>query len=208
MLVHNLPQWHCVSFQKQFAPSLYGIWRSRINSALCVEVLLWPDMAIPPTEPSSNITIYCTAILRILSLLANNDFTCFTAVQSHHKYFTATSLHWDDEQSLFTHTFVHTTFPLEQWQVLQSSSHLTPSRVTCPLTEQGLLVTVLKATAVLEILQKLCLSCEIFVLLSSSEDLYLLDSGDQSCPVDTGSDIRWSHPCRWSQRYMERTDTR
>lgn len=111
MLVHNLPQWHCVSFQKQFAPSLYGIWRSRINSALCVEVLLWPDMAIPPTEPSSNITIYCTAILRIPSLLVNNDFTCFTAVQSHHKYFTATSLHWDDEQFVYTYLCAHN-FPI------------------------------------------------------------------------------------------------
>lgn len=46
--------------------------------------------------------------------------------------------------SLFKHTLVHTTFPFEQWQVLQSSSHLTPSAVTCPLTEHGFLVTAFK----------------------------------------------------------------
>lgn len=51
-------------------------------------------------------------------------------------------------------TFVHTTFPLEQWQVLQSSSHFTPSGVMCPLTEQGFLVTELNITTVLEIYQK------------------------------------------------------
>ena len=55
---------------------------------------------------------------------------------------------------IYRHTFVHTTFPLEQWQVLQSSSHLAPSGVACPLTEHGFLVTVLNTTAALDICHK------------------------------------------------------
>lgn len=84
------------------------------------------------------------------------------------------------------HTSVHTTFPLKQWQVLQSSSHFAPSRVTCPLTEQDFLVTEVKASTALEFSHKL----GFFLLLSSSEDFYLLDTGDQFCLGDTGSDIR------------------
>lgn len=93
------------------------------------------------------------------------------------------------ELVLFRHTFVHTTFPLEQWQVLQSSSHLTPSGVTCPFTEQCFLVTVLNTTTDLEMYTE-----GVFVLwmcpLSPSKDLYLLGSGVQSYLVDIGSDIR------------------
>lgn len=63
--------------------------------------------------------------------------------------------------SLFRHTFVHTTFPLEQWQVLQSSSHLTPSRVIRPLTEHGFLVTVKRNRSIRNISQNLCLFCGI-----------------------------------------------
>ena len=124
-----------------------------------------------------------------------------------HRVLTNTALHFHITQmhlvGLFGRTLVHTTFPLTQWQVLQSSSHLSPSGVTCPLTEQGLLVTVLNINHGIRNISKremVCLWCR-FVRYHLVKTSYLLDSGVQSCLTDTGSDIRWSHPHRWSQRY-------
>lgn len=84
---------------------------------------------------------------------------------------------------MFGHTFVHSTFPLEQWQVLQSSSHLSPSGVTCPLTEQGLLVTVLNTIAALG-QRKVCLLCG-FVLYNLVKTSTFLTVGS--------SPVWWTH---------------
>lgn len=74
---------------------------------------------------------------------------------------------------MIIHTSVHTTFPLKQWQVLQSSSHFAPSRVTCPLTEQDFLVTEWKASTALELSHKLGFFFFFYHLVKTSTFLTL-----------------------------------